>query len=199
MSGLDVLFLVVVLLPLFAAQWRVSLVGLAAQGALLWVAAGGTEVRADAGWVLDAADFLLLRAVLAPVLLHAAFRHRGVPARNDVIPANLIAWMVVIGLVLASFGFVGALEPTSEDGRLGVACASLLIGLFVLATQRSVFSQIIGVLRIENAVSLFALAGPGHAEPLVHGLHVLVTGGAIVLFVSYLQALSAPEGEPVEP
>lgn len=214
MNGVDILFLVVVLVPLFVAKWRVSLLGLALQGGLLWYAAGGTRPSLDAAYVFDLVDFVV-RAGLAPGLLYLAFRRPDVPDRNDVIPANLIAWMLVVLLVLASFRFAADMDPTGiVDGRVAVAAASLVLGFFVLTTQDVVFSQIIGALRIDNAVALLELSGPaGHMDPVARTAQLVAVAGAVGLYAWYLQALAAipeepgaspppegaPEGAPAEP
>jgi hydrogenase-4 membrane subunit HyfE len=192
-NGVDTLFLLVVLAPLFVARWRVSLLGLAAQGVLLWYASGGSTPTFDDAWAFDLVDFLVLRAGLAPGLLYLAFRRPDVPDRNDVIPANLLAWMVVVLLVLVSFRFAGTMAPAGpESGRVAVAATSLVLGFFVLATQRNVFSQIIGALRIENAVALLEAHGEGApVHPAARVAQLVVLAGAIGLYVWYLEALAA--------
>lgn len=199
MKGVDVVFLVVVLAPLFVAKWRVSLVGLAAQGFLLWYAAGGMTMPIGAPFVFDLLDFLAFRAILAPALLYVSFRRPGVPAHNDLIPPNLIAWMVVVLLVLVSFRFAGLMEPEGLGrDRVAVAATSLALGFFVLSTQSTVLSQIIGAMRIENAVALFEIGTGGeHVEPVSRTLQVLVTAGAIGLYAAFLQAMAeAPDETP---
>lgn len=189
MNGLDVLFLVVVLVPLLAARWRVSLLGLSLQGLLLFLVAGGGQPSLDPVYLLDAADYLVVRGVIAPFLLYQAFLRPGVPDRNDTIPPNLFAWMFVVLLVLVSFNFADA--TSGGSARVGVAAAALVLGFFVLATQSSVFSQIVGALRIENAIALFELTDRApHASPLVRLLHLLVVTTAVVLYAWYLGALS---------
>lgn len=88
------------------------------------------------------------------------------------------------------------------EGRIAVATAALLFGFFVLATQDSVFSQIVGVLRIENAVALFELvAGGEHADPVVRSAQLAATAGAALLAGWYLRRLhdfvprAAPPGD----
>lgn len=181
MNGPDLLFLVVALVPLLAARWRVSLLGLAAQGLLLFLCSEGSA--------LDAVDFLVVRGVLAPVLLVLAFQRPGTPDRNDMVPPNLFAWMLVVGLVLVSFNFADA--NSGGSARVGVAAASLVLGFFVLATQTSVFSQIVGAMRIENAIALFELSDPDtHASLLVRSLHLIVVATSVVLYAWYLGAMT---------
>lgn len=185
MMAEDAVFLLVVLLPLFAARWRVSLLGLALQGVLLFRAAGS----AREALLLDGADFLLVRGLLAPGLLYAIQLRGGSPHRNDVIPANLFAWVLVVVLTTAAFRFAAIIGGEAE-GRIAVATAALVLGLFVLSTQSSVFSQIVGVLRIDNAVALFEIAfSHEHGDLSAKLAQIAVTTGAVGLMAWYLRAL----------
>lgn len=190
MNNVDILFLAVLLVPLLTARWRLSLLGLGLQGWLLFEAAGGREPRWELSYLLDAADYLVVRGLVAPALLYYAFMRPGVPARNDVIPPNLFAWTGVVLLVLVSFNFADAAAGGAP--RVGVAASALVLGFIVLSTQTSVFSQIVGALRIENAIALFELTVPElHPSPLVRALHVAVGAGAVVLYAWFLGALAA--------
>jgi hypothetical protein len=190
-TGDDVVFLLVVLVPLFAARWRVSLLGIGLQGALL--------LRASHGSALDVADFAVLRGLVAPLLLYRVQTRSGGSHRNDVIPANLFAWVVVVVLTTAAFRFADAIEPGGAGhGRVAVATAALVLGMFVLASQNSVFSQIMAILRIENAVALFELALP-HApdDPGLRIAQIAITGGVVGLVAWYLRALHGFTAEEV--
>ncbi|MEQ1503546.1 MAG: hypothetical protein ABMB14_15015 [Myxococcota bacterium] len=193
----DAVFLLVVLVPLFAARWRVSLLGLSLQGVLLFRAASVHPDALPGGDVaLNAVDYLVVRAVLGPAALYAIQHRGGLPHRNDVIPANLFAWVLVVLLTTGAFRFAAHADPTGAlGGRVAVASAALVLGLFVLASQDSVFSQIVGMLRIENAVALFETAlpeHPGSAEPGVRLLQVAVIAGVVATMAWYLRALHQP-------
>jgi hydrogenase-4 component E len=159
-----VAFLVVALIPLFAASWRTSLLGLSLQGLLLaWIALRTFSEPSPAA-ALTLVDLVLIRGLLAPRMLYRVLaRHRG-PRRNDPIPSNLFSWMLVGAVVLASFHFAAGI-PKAEVANplhLATATAALLLGLLVLATQNSMFSQMVGLLRIENAIALYELMSPQH-------------------------------------
>jgi hydrogenase-4 membrane subunit HyfE len=89
------------------------------------------------------------------------------PARNDVIPANMLSWAMVAVLLGLAFRGANWLHPAggAEQLRVAVASAGVLFGLFVLATQNGAFGQAIGALRIENAIALFEVGRAAH-EPL---------------------------------
>ena len=167
MSSLLIGFLAILLVPLFAASWRVSLLGLALQGFVLgWIS---LRLHAPASLAdrLALIDLIVVRGVVAPILLFQSFAVRGVPRRNDVIPSNLFAWILVGAFVFVSFRFAAAAFQTDVAGALPFASATLalLLGFFVLSSQSSMFSQIVGLLRIENSVVLFELMSP-HRLPL---------------------------------
>lgn len=161
MTYLLIVFLVVVLLPLLAASWRVSLLGLAAQGALLAWMSLRAHHTVGLGAALIVIDAIVLRAVVAPSLIRRALVDTDVPRRNDVIPPNLFSWALVAALVFVAFRFSAAVG--SRAGAAGgplliaVATAALLLGLFVLASQNGTLSQIVGLIRMENAIALFEL------------------------------------------
>lgn len=161
MTYLLIVFLLVVLLPLLAASWRVSLLGLATQGALLaWMALRGHHTAGPAA-ALIVIDAILLRGIVAPSLIRRALVQTDVPRRNDVIPPNLFSWALVAALVFVAFRFSAAIgsRPGATGGALliAVATSALLLGLFVLASQNGMLSQIVGLIRIENAIALFEL------------------------------------------
>lgn len=62
---------------------------------------------------------------------------------------------------------------------VAVAGSALLLGLLVLSTRTGPLSQMIGVLRLENAIALFELGAPAHHEAL--GIRV---GQTAILLVS---------------
>ncbi len=184
MTYLLVAFLVVTVVPLLTASWRVSLLGLAGQGLLLsaMFARHGWPVTWS-GWVL-LLDLAAVRTLLVPRHLRRVMVDLRVPARNDVIPANLLSWALAGAAVLVSFRFAGQVEPGGGVPTLhvAVAAAALLLGLLVLGTQVSTFSQVVGVLRVEYAIALFELAGEGPPElPVQAGLTAVLVLSVLVL------------------
>jgi hydrogenase-4 component E len=197
MTYLLIAFLVVAVAPLLIATWRTSLLALGLQGLLL------TAMFLQRGWPTTASgavlllDLVVLRTWFVPRTLHGILRGQNAPRRNDVIPANLLSWAVAATLVFVAFRFAARVCPEGGEAatHVAVATAALLLGFLVLATQRRTFGQVVGALRLENAIALFELSG-GHALPLavqlgVTGVLVLtvLTFGA---FVRRLGAAPAP-------
>ena len=193
MSPLLIGFLGVLLVPLFVASWRLSLIGLVGQGLILaWISYRLDPALDTVETWLGLFDFVIVRGLGAPIAFYAVLRAQKAPPRNDVLPPNLMSWTLAIVLVLVAFRFADLLVKVEGDEQtfVAVAAASLLLGLLVLATQTGPFSQMIGALRIENAIALFELGGPHDPEGL--GLRIGQTTLVIVtilLFRWYLQNL----------
>lgn len=165
MSPLLIALLGVLLVPFFVSTWRANLVGLLFQGVLLaWISWRlGFHVRSLDSWI-TMLDLVLVRTILAPAALYSVLRHEENPARAALKPPNLLAWTVAFGLVLVAFTFAEVLTPNAGDDRtlVAVAASALLLGFLVLATQSGSFAEVIGALRIENAIALFELGGAHH-------------------------------------
>lgn len=193
MSPLLIGFLGVLLAPLFIASWRLSLVGLLGQGLLMaWIGYRLDPALDTADAWLGLFDFVVVRGLVAPTALYSVLRAQHAPARNDVLPPNLMSWTLAIVLVLVAFRFSDMLVVADGDQQtfVAVATSALLLGLLVLATQTGPFSQMVGALRIENAIALFQLGGPADREAL--GLRIAQTVlliATIALFRWYLKTL----------
>jgi hydrogenase-4 membrane subunit HyfE len=196
-----VAFLLVVLAPLFIATWRTSVIGLGLQGLVL------TALLAQRGWhpspasVVLLLDLVLLRTWFVPRHLYAILSRQGRPRRNDVIPANMLSWTLAAALVIVAFHFAGLLFPAGgvESTHLAVATASLLLGLLVLGSENTTFSQITGALRIENAIALFELSSE---HELSFPIQLGVTGvllATVLLFGRFLRQSPGGTLEEREP
>lgn len=200
MSTALVVFVLVLLLPLFLASWRVSLVGLASQGAIMaWLAYDRDGVATVADGV-RLVDLGLVRTVIVPVALYRVMAARRAGPRNDVIAPNLVSWTLALTAVLVGFRFAAHMPlPASERPFVAAAAAALLLAMVVLASSERVFSQVVGVFRFENALALFELSRP---EPEAEaGFRV---GLLVVLIVTlglarwYLRTLT-PTGDAPAP
>jgi hydrogenase-4 membrane subunit HyfE len=194
-SPLLVALLGVLLLPLFMATWRTSLLGLGAQGLLMAMVAWRLHPAPHeaSGWV-TLVDLALVRGVLAPLALYTVLAARRAPGRNDVIPPNLLSWTLALSMVLLAFSFAERLVPTEGDARtlVAVAAAGVLFAFLVLATQSGPFSQMIGVLRLENALALLELASGHHLVPLGVQVGLLLAFVATVGFFRWFLGTLGP-------
>lgn len=201
MTALLLGLLAVLLIPLFVSTWRTSLFGLACQGLLLAWIAHRIEGRLALDDALTFLDLIVVRGLAAPLALYAVLRRQGAPPRSDVIPPNLLSWALALGLVLLAFRFAAIVIPAEGDAQtlVAVSCSALLLGFLVLATQSSPFAQIVGALRIENAIALFELGGPAghHTSPVIRAGQLGVLILTVLAFRYYLSTARAGE-EPAE-
>jgi hydrogenase-4 component E len=191
MTYLLVAFLVVLVAPLLVATWRTSLLGLGLQGVLMTAMALQRGWEPTAAGVVLLADLLLLRGYVAPRYLYGILRRQQTPRRTDVIPANLFSWTLAGALVLISFRFADAILPGAGEAttHVAVATAALLLAFQILGTGDSLYGQVVGVLRLENAIALFELAG-GHALALPLQLGVtLILLLTLILFGRFLERM----------
>jgi hydrogenase-4 component E len=188
-----VAFLVVIVVPLLTASWRISLLGLALQGLALAAMAGQRGWPHDAGGALLLVDLLVLRSWFIPRHLRRIMDGLGVGRRNDVIPANLLSWTLAGAAVLVAFRFAGHVLPGQGDRTIhvAVAAAALLLGLLILGTQVTTFSQITGVLRVEYAIALFELGGEHEPSLPVQAGLTLVLLLSVLTLGRFLRKLGA--------
>jgi hydrogenase-4 membrane subunit HyfE len=167
-SSLLIALLGALLVPLFVGTWRTSLAGLGAQGLLMALIAWRLEANPSTfeDWLV-LVDLVVVRGFVAPLALFTVLHRRKAPSRSDVIPPNLLSWTFALGLVLASFSFSETLvvDPGDPQTLVAVATAGVLLGFLVLATQSEPFGQMVGALRVENAIALLELGGePGESS-----------------------------------
>lgn len=189
MQTLLVAFLGVLLIPLFVGTWRTSLLGLSLQGMLMTAMALSLGLPQEPGDWLTLADLFLLRGLGAPALLYLVLRSQQAPKRNDVIPPNLLSWAFALGAVFVAFRFSAVLIPIPGDEQriVTVAIAAVLLGFLVLATQENPLTQMIGALRLENAVALFELGGPHHEASIwIQIGQILIVLATVLLYRWYL-------------
>jgi hydrogenase-4 component E len=187
----------VLLLPLFVASWRLSLIGLALQGLLMgWISYDLDPALDSYGAWLAMVDLVLVRGLVAPFALYAVLRSHRASARHDVIPPNLMSWALAIALLLVAFRFADMLVPVegNEHSFVAGAAAGILLGLLVLATQTGPFSQMNGALRIENGIAMIELGG--HHDPAMQTAQTIILIATILLFRWYLKTL--PRGSAVK-
>lgn len=194
MTGILIALVITTLIPLFVATWRTSVLGLAVQGGLIsWlVLRNETAVHFDSA--LAFVDLVVLRTALVPLVLYRAQRRLKAPPRNDVIAPNLVSWALAISLVIVAFRAGDALVPREGDEQMLVAVSAVAfaLGLFVLAMSRGTFSQVVGILRIENAIAIFELGGERHDAPIRVGMTSILLV-SILFYRWYLESVPAED------
>jgi hydrogenase-4 component E len=146
-----------------------------AQSVLLAIVATTIAVSAHRHELfVTAALTLVLKGILIPWFLMRTVDRIGIhreiePFLN--VPASLL---ICLGLTVVGYrvstGFEEGARGVSHH-LIGVALATLLIGLFLMVTRRKAITQILALLTIENAVFLVAV-GVTTGMPLVVELGV---------------------------
>ena len=148
------LFFVAVLVPVFFSRMRSVPAWLALQAlALGW---NGVSQHPDISLhtVVALAEVLLVRAALVPLLLRRAILARAEP-NLDLMPSNLFSWAVAITLIVLAFEFAAPSMSDRQAITLGVVGATVVVALLLLATNAAPPAQLIALLFLENALSLF--------------------------------------------
>jgi len=183
-------FVGVLMLPQFVASWRLTLFSLSLQGLLMaWISYDlHTSLDSVGAWI-QMFDLAIVRGLAAPIALYAVLRGQRASARHDVIPPNLMSWTLVLVLVLVAFRFADMLLPAggTDHSFVAAACAGVLLGVLVLATQTGPFSQMAGALGIENGIAMFELRS--HHDPAMQIAQTLILVATILLFRWYLKTL----------
>jgi hydrogenase-4 membrane subunit HyfE len=201
MSYLLMSFLLVLIAPLLIATWRTSLAGLALQGLLMTGMVTQQGPVHSVATVVLLADLILVRTLFVPIYFRRILSNQRAPRRNDVIPANLLFWALGGALLLIAFRFSNLLSVPGATGgtHLAVATSAVLLGFLILATQNSPFSQIVGVLRIENGIVLFELLVGEHLPLPVQIGVALVFVATVLTFGAFLRRMDrTPATVPAE-
>lgn len=194
MSPVLALLLCMYLIPLFISGWRVALASLAAQGFLLaWIAfSANPHLEETEAW-LSIVDTLFLRGIALPLSLYAPLHGQNMPFRVGVLEPNILSWILVLGSVLLAFNFSALLASPSGVERfpIAVVASGILLGLLVLSTRTGMFGQMIGLIFIENAITLFELTMRSHAEPVgIHAGLMVIMALTIALYRWFLSMQS---------
>jgi len=131
MSPLLIAFVGVLLVPLFVASWRLSLLGLVAQGLLLaWISYQVDPALDTVGSWIVMFDLVVVRGLGAPLALYAVLRAQRATERHDVLSPNLMSWTLAVALVFVAFRFADMFVPLpgNEHSFVAGATAGLLLG-----------------------------------------------------------------------
>lgn len=196
MSPLMAALLAAFLIPLFIASWRISLLGLSCQGLLMaWMAFRKDPDPISINGFLTMADLALIRGISLPIALYSVLRSQSTPYRINVISANLLSWTLSLGIVLLAFNFSELLADGQGEARnvLAIVATGVMLGFQILATPSAgIFSQLIGVLYIENAIGFLEQGSVAGPEPIAVRLaQISVVAMTFLLYRWYLMTLQS--------
>ena len=202
MSALLVVFGLALAIPLFFGSWRLALAGLGAQTLLLLaMQLTGPHGEHAGSALLLTLDLGLVRGIVTPLLLARAARRCAADALPaELIPGDLLYWvgaavLVALGIELGVRLFPG--DPV-HAAHAATATVEVLVGFCVVAHQRTVLGQAIGMLTIENGAVLFeGLLGSPWPLPIHLGL-TAVFAGLLLLVLTFLRGDLDASPAPVE-
>lgn len=166
MTNLFVLFVAAFLLPLMFHSWRVAVFGLGVQGFVLGLILLATHERSIM-LVVEAGNLFIVRAVLVPWLLLRSMGNIQLEPSFSLIKKSFAQWFLIFLIILAGSIFGRFLSPDDsiQAFQVGTAAIAILTGFLILANQRHVIGQVVGVITFEGGLTLVELLSK-HAIPL---------------------------------
>ncbi len=122
---------------------------------------------------LTGALFAALNGALLPWILLTVRRELRIPPEANMLVSVRGSALAGLGCLLLAVAVVGPLTPLAAvpaAGLLPISVTVVLVGLFVTVSRRKAFSQVLGILVMENGVFLAGLA-------LTYGLGLLLELG----------------------
>lgn len=160
MNLLTWIYLLTALLAIYIAiahELRVALRGYRLQTTLVALVYLTAAIHfADASLWLALIGLIVIRILIIPRLISRIFAPADVsgPARRTLFNPSFV---IGLCLVLAAFGVgAGAVIGGTDGPLLGIALATLLVGLATIFTRHEAALQLMGVLTADNGVDLLA-------------------------------------------
>ena len=152
--------------------YRYQSIVLSAITAIIGYVTGIWEIYIAAGLTL------VIKSIIIPKVLTYVTRKLEIEFKLETNPyVSIRASVIISALLVALSYFLIQQIPFKSDqivnAYLPVSMAQFFIGLFVLVNRRTVLSQVVGLLIIENGLFLFAMA-------LTHGVSLLIEIGIFV-------------------
>jgi hydrogenase-4 component E len=199
-DDLGALLLLTMIVIVAATQIYRAIYAVAAQSLLIAVA--GAVLAASTGnadlWVI-AGITLTVKAVVLPWVLHRVVQRMNV--RREVEPVIPVAatLALTVAVVVTSFqlsGSLGAVGQAITGNALPVGIALTLLGVLVMATQKTALTQMVGLFASENGIFFTAMAVT-QGMPLIIEIGVIldVILAALVMAIMVLRVRSTVDAD----
>jgi hydrogenase-4 component E len=199
-DDLGALLLFTMILIVAATQIYRAIYAVAAQSFLIAVA--GAVLAASTGnadlWVI-AGVTLAVKAVVLPWVLHRVVQRMNV--RREVEPVIPVAatLALTVAVVVLSFQLsasLGAVGQAITGNALPVGIALTLLGVLVMATQKTALTQMVGLFASENGIFFTAMAVT-QGMPLIIEIGVIldVILAALVMAIMVLRVRSTVDAD----
>jgi hydrogenase-4 membrane subunit HyfE len=127
--------------------------------------------------------------------LIATIRQFRPESQFDLIPANLMLWIIAVTLILMGYwlGRTTAPEDLIETFHIGTVAATILMGLLILSSNEAPLGQMIGVLTLESGILLADTLLKSTQPPIIEVGLASVFLASVFLFAHFLRRLSTLE------
>lgn len=124
--------------------------------------------------IFVAAETLIFKAIMMPVLLSRIVRNSGVTkVHRRAMPAFYIMILSIFGLLISVIISNALVNSKVDTFFMMAALFALFTGLLLIVTHRLIVSHLIGFMIIENAVFIFSLA-VGNEMPMLINIGILL-------------------------
>ncbi len=165
-----IICLLATLIPVFFGQIPAAPFWLSVQALTLgWI----TLTQHPLSWHVAGAgvEVLLVRALLVPHLMRRVIARHAL-AHTGLLPSNLFAWGIAVGIIIFAFKFGDGARADWRALTLGVVASTVTMALLILATNQHRTAQLIALLFMENALALFESLMP---EPWPLPVHLAIS------------------------
>src|SRR2546425_12755099 len=176
-DDLGALLLFTMILIVAASQIYRAIYAVAAQSLLIAVA--GAVLAASTGnvdlWVI-AGITLAVKAVALPWVLHRVVQRMNVRRELEPVIPVAATLALAVAVVVMSFQLSASLGPVGQaitGNALPVGIALTLLGVLVMATQRTALTQMVGLFASENGIFFTAMA-------VTQGMPLIIEIGVIL-------------------
>jgi hydrogenase-4 component E len=183
---LIVLFAITVIYFASAERLSTYISLIALQGLLLFgIALFGLREISMGNLIFVAAETLIFKTILMPVLLSRIVRNSGVTkVHRRAMPAFYILILSIFGLLISVILANALVNSMVNTYFMMAALFALFTGLLLVVTHRLIVSHLIGFMIIENAVFIFSLA-VGNEMPMLINIGILLDIFAGVLILGF--------------
>jgi hydrogenase-4 component E len=166
----------------------------AAQAVTLAIAAGWQGyVQHESALYLTGAIAFAAKAVIIPIMLRRSVRRLALADMRE--QALSIFASMALGVALVALSIMVVLPTTMQAGTLtredlALALSVVMLGLLMMITRRTAFTQVIGFMSLENGLILAAVGVAGMPLVVELSVAVLVLVGFVV-FGAFLRRLES--------
>jgi hydrogenase-4 component E len=199
-DDLGALLLFTMIVIVAAGQVYRAIYAVAAQSLLIAVAGGVLAVSTGNGdlWVI-AGITLVVKAIVLPWVLHRVVQRMNVRREVESVIPLTATLALAIAVVVMSFQLsasLGSVGQAITGNALPVGIALTLLGVLVMATQKTALTQMVGLFASENGIFFTAMAVT-QGMPLIIEIGVIldVILAALVMAIMVLRVRSTVDAD----